>query len=310
MKQILYIGDINVDVIMGGLESFPVVDREITCTRFEVTMGSTAVIGACTFAALGGHAAFLGLAGLDDYGEFMLSGMRKFGVDVSRVRRTDAVRTGVTVNLIHARTRSQITYPGTIAAFDGADVTPAVFEGSRHAHFAGPYLQARFRPHITRLLEAARDAGVTTSLDPQWDAGETWTYMDEWLPLLTYFFCNADEAMSITGTATPTAAGHALAQQTACPLVKLGRAGVLAMREGRPQTIPTYRAEVVDTTGAGDVFAAAFLFAVMERGADIVAAAAFGNAAAARSCTFVGGVTARSTAEDVTVFMGREHERI
>ena len=48
MCKVLYVGDINVDVMMGGLASFPMADKEITCDSFDVVMGSSAVIAACT----------------------------------------------------------------------------------------------------------------------------------------------------------------------------------------------------------------------------------------------------------------------
>src|SRR4051812_6947693 len=77
MKKLLFVGDINVDVLMGGLVSLPVIDREITCSSFDIAIGSSAVICAAAFASLGGNASFLGLAGSDDYGEFMLRGMKE-----------------------------------------------------------------------------------------------------------------------------------------------------------------------------------------------------------------------------------------
>lgn len=310
MKPVLFVGDINVDIIMGGLESLPVADREITCTSFDVLMGSSAVLAACAFTALGGGSRFLGLAGRDDYGTFMLDGLRKLGVDTSLVRLTEEVRTGVTINLIHGRQRSQVTYPGTIAAFDGGTIGADVFEGVRHVHFAGPYLQTRLRPHITRLLGVARQRGVTTSLDTQWDPSEVWAPIHEWLPLLDILFVNADEAVSITGKSSAEPACTALAADTACPVVKDGRAGAVVAYQDAARRIPTYEAVVEDTTGAGDTFDAAFLYARLNRNRDIVEAARYANAAAARSCTFRGGIQARSSHEDVLAFMERKLEHV
>ena len=308
MNTMLAIGDINVDILMGGMTSPPVVDREIACETFELAMGSSAVIAACTYNSLGGQGAVLGLAGNDEYGEFMLRGMKKIGVDTARIMRTSEVGTGVTVNLIHGRTRSQITYPGTISAFDGASIDSSVFAGVTHAHFAGCYQQTNFRPHITRLLHEAGKCGVSTSLDPQWDASECWEYMDEWLPLLTYFFANEDEAMSLTGADDPETALTILAGRTGCPIVKTGRRGAVLLVNGTVEAVPTYRAEVVDTTGAGDSFAAGFLYAVVERGLDRRQAAAFGNAVGARSCLFKGGVAARTSCAEALAFMETDYE--
>lgn len=303
-KKILAIGDINVDIMMGGLASLPQVDREITCQSFEITMGSSAAIFAVAYACLGGNISFLGLAGKDAYGDFMIDGMKRAGIVTDLIRRTDRVKTGVTVNLIYQNTRSQVTYPGTIAEFSGSDIDDHVFRGFDHVHFAGPYQQTRFRPEITRLLRLAKTLGMTSSLDPQWDATGRWEYMDEWLPLLTYLFVNEDEAKSIAGATSLEAACTWLAARTEHPLVKAGAAGVYLVDAERVVQIPGIPVDVVDTTGAGDTFDAAFLIERLEGPKGLQEAARFANAAAARSCRFVGGVGARSTYEDVVTFAG------
>ena len=99
MSKALFIGDINVDIVMGGLKTLPVIDKEITCETFAITMGSSVVLTACAYSFLGGNSFMLGLAGNDDYGKFMLQGMKKSGIDTRFVRFIDTVKTGVTVNL-------------------------------------------------------------------------------------------------------------------------------------------------------------------------------------------------------------------
>ena len=127
--------------------------------------------------------------------------------------------------------------------------------------------------------------------------------MDEWLPLLSYFFVNEDEAFSITGASTLEAACQALDGRTACPVVKAGSAGSMVMVGKEVRAVPTWEVDPVDTTGAGDSFSAGFLFSILVNGLSPVEAARFGNAVGARSCTFVGGVNARSTYEDILAFM-------
>jgi sugar/nucleoside kinase (ribokinase family) len=304
MKKVLFIGDINVDVIMGGLESFPIKDREITCTSYDVTMGGTAVISACTYSRLGGDSSFLGLTGSDDYGDFMVKGLREFGVNTDLVCRTDAVRTGVTVNLVYRNSRTQVTYQGAIKEFSGAHVDRDKLAGFNHIHFAGPYLETKFIPEITPLLAFAQKRGITTSLDPQWDPLETWNYMEEWFPRLTYFFANTDEAVSITKASSIEKACEVLSGKTLNPFIKAGEKGVFVSDGERITTVPSFKVTVVDTTGAGDSFNAGFLFATLEKGMPMKEAARFGNAVAARSCMFVGGVNARSTYDDMISFMG------
>lgn len=305
MPRVLFIGDINVDVMMGGMESLPVVDREVTCKSYDVVMGASTVLCACAYRSLGGEAAIIGLVGRDEYGEFMLRGLEEFGIDTSRVQRTDRVRTGVTVNLIYESTRTQVTYAGTIAEFAGPELEEATFRGFDHVHCGGVYLQTNFKPRITALLELARKQGLTTSLDPQWDSSGQWQYMDQWLPRLTWLFVNQDEAMSISKASTAEAALHWLAQRTNCPLMKTGPEGALVWSGGQVVPIPSWPVEVVDTTGAGDSFDAGFLYATLEKKMPLAEAARFATATAARSCTFVGGVNARSSYEEVLRFMER-----
>jgi len=303
MARVLFIGDINVDVMMGGMESLPVVDREVTCQSYDVVMGASTVLCACAYRSLGGEAAIVGLVGQDEYGDFMLRGLAGFGIATDLVQRTDRVRTGVTVNLIYESTRTQVTYPGTIAAFEGPDLEEAVFQGFDHVHCGGVYLQTSFKPRITALLRLARKLGLTTSLDPQWDSTERWQYMDEWMPLLTWLFVNQDEAVSISKAASVEEACRWLAARTHCPLVKMGKDGALIWNGEQVQVVPSWPVEVVDTTGAGDSFDAGFLYATLEKKLAPVEGARFATAVAARSCMFVGGVNARSSCEDVLRFM-------
>ena len=145
--------------------------------------------------------------------------------------------------------------------------------------------------------------GISTSLDPQWDPAGKWEFMSQWLPLLTWFFPNADEARSITRRDSAERACLALAARTRCPVLKAGKEGALLCADGGVRTVPTPSVKVVDTTGAGDSFDAGFLFAVLEKNMSPADAARFANAVAARSCTFVGGTAARSTYRDVIRLM-------
>lgn len=302
MAKALFIGDINVDVMMGGMESLPVVDREVICKSYDVVMGASTVICACAYASLGGDASMAGLAGEDEYGNFMVQGLNRLGVNTELVSRTERVRTGVTVNLIYASTRTQVTYPGTIAEFNGSSVDESILAGFNHVHIGGVYIQTKLLPEVTRLLKTARAAGVSTSLDPQWDSTEAWAGMSEWLPLLTYLFVNEGEALSITRARTAAEACKILAARTEQPVVKAGEAGALVLIDGAPTSIPARKVEVQDTTGAGDSFDAGFLFARLEKDMGFAEACEFGNLVAARSCTFVGGTAARSTYEDILKF--------
>ena len=294
------------DLIASGLESLPVVDREITCSSFSVMMGSSAVIAAANYQGLGGSSFMAGLRGDDDYGRFMAEQMREHGIDISLVQTTTEVGTGVTINLIHKGTRTQITYAGAIAAFSDTSGIEARLQEFTHVHFSGPYQQQALRPLLAELLLKAREAGIGTSLDPQWDAAERWEHMDEWLRLVDYFFVNRDEALSIAGARTETDAFDTLRGRTANPLVKLGDQGALVWAGDHVVRCPPLRVPVKDTTGAGDAFAAGFLYGRIEQGLSLERSARLANAVAARNCTMEGGVNACSSYAEILRF-AEEH---
>ncbi|HVP19075.1 MAG TPA: carbohydrate kinase family protein [Spirochaetia bacterium] len=303
MKKVVFLGDFNVDIILDELETMPVADREVRCRSFDLAMGSSACIAACVYSCLGGSSWFCGLAGEDYFGDFLLDGLRAKGVRADDVVRDPRVRTGVTINLVKGSTRSQVTYPGAMAAFGIAHVGDKVFRGLHHLHVSGVFQADAMLPDLSRIIERARAVGATVSLDCQWDQTERWQRLDEWIGQVDWFFANSDEACSMTGRVDPESALAALASRTGCPVVKIGALGALAFLGGATVAVPAPAVRVVDTVGAGDNFDAGFLFARLEKGLDNLESIRFANGVAARSCMFRGGTGACSTAGQIEAFL-------
>lgn len=289
-RSILFAGDCDVDLVMSGLARAPMEDREVFCEGFAAAAGGSTLLAAAGYARLGGAAEFCGLAGEDHYGREIAAGLAAAGVGSRLLRMTRDVATAVTLNLVRGSTRTQVTFSGTLGAMDEAARLVAELEsgavGFAHLHVSGVYGMPRFRSGVRGLLEAARRAGLTTSLDTQWDEREEWEGLDSWLPLLDFLFVNADEARSITGRADPAAAWRDLSGRTSRPIVKLGPEGAYA--GGR--AYPPCRVEVLDPTGAGDTFAAGYLYATIEEGRGPDEAMRFAQAAGAIACTYAGGL--------------------
>jgi ribokinase len=286
-RNILFAGDGNIDLQFTGLASLPQTDKEVMCTEFAATVGGSTTICAAAYSSLGGRAGFCGLFGDDDNGRLMERMLRAAGVDLTLLRFTGECATGVTANLVHESTRTQITYPGTLSIVDEADTILREVGGYCHLHLAGLYPLSRFLPRVAEVLAAARAAGVTTSVTTQWDQRQKWEHIEDWLPHLTYLFVNEEEALSITRRTTVEDAYEELASRTASPLITLGAAGAFA--GGR--RIPGVPTRVRDTTGAGDSFAAGFLFAVKEKLLAFDDAVRYACATGALSCTYTGGVS-------------------
>jgi len=285
--SVLFAGDGNIDLQFTGLASPPQIDREVLCAEYAAAVGGSTTICAAAYSTLGGRAEYCGLFGDDDNGRHMERMLRSAGVGLHLLRFTSECATGVTVNLVHASTRTQVTYTGTLSIVDETDTIKREIRNYAHLHLAGIYPLDRFLPRVTEVLGAARAAGVTTSVTTQWDSTQEWKHLADWLPLLTYLFVNEEEARSITHRSCIEDAYADLAARTECPLITRGASGAFA----RGRTTPGVPVTVRDTTGAGDTFAAGFLFAVMEKHMPVDEAVRYGCAAGALSCTYTGGVS-------------------
>ncbi len=154
MRRILVAGELNADLILSGLPSLPVVGRELIGTDFAMALGSSSAITAARLAALGADdpdyaVDFIGLIGNDDIGRFVLEQMRRFGVHTDAVQTVETP-TGVTIALTYARDRALLTYPGTIAAFDGRGITPELLKPYTHLHVGSFFLQTALQPQLAK----------------------------------------------------------------------------------------------------------------------------------------------------------------
>lgn len=291
----LFAGDANVDIQMGPMRSPVSIDREVFCDGFEVAVGGSTCIAACAYARLGGEAELAALVGDDEHGRFLAAQLKESGLGLRLLRSSAERPTGVTVNLVYRSTRTQVTYPGTLAETDESTRILRELPRFSHLHISGPYGTERFLPRIAEVLDASRSQGLTTSLDTQWDATEQWHHLRKWLPRLSYLFVNHDEACSITRQSRVEGAWRTLASLTECPIIKLGPRGAYA--SGRRHD--AFSVDVVDPTGAGDIFAAGFLYSLHARSRSFDEALRFALAAGALACTYPGGVSVHFTRKGV-----------
>ncbi|HUX38860.1 MAG TPA: carbohydrate kinase family protein [Rectinemataceae bacterium] len=304
-KRVIFAGDANVDLVFSGLAAEPQVDREVFCEDYQATLGGSTTIAAYAYARLGGDCDFCGLVGEDEQGSLVADRLASAGVGISRLRRAPGLATGVTVSLVRGTSRTQVTFPGSLALTDETEVLEDLLASYKHLHISGIYGMPAFLPRVGGLLERALSLGLSTSLDTQWDASEEWRYAETWLPLLTWLFVNEDEALSLARRFFGRSEGlmveeawALLAERSPCPVIKLGARGAYA---GGRLCPPAVLRRLLDSTGAGDTFAAAFLYASLEEGAGLEEALRLGAAAGALACSWKGGTSpllSRAALED------------
>ena len=308
MARILVAGELNVDLVMTGLPSLPVIGRELTAADFHVVLGSSSAITAARLAALGADVDFIGIVGKDDFGRFVLDELRRFGVGTDLIEQVD-IPTGVTIALTYSHDRALLTYPGTIAAYDGSNIAAELLVNYGHLHVGAYYLQTGLQPALPTLFKSARDHGLTTSLDVGWDPQEQWggnPWLAQSLEQTDFFFPNESEAAALMGGGDT---GSLTAQVGGWLIVKQGGKGAAAYnKQGETLFVPALPVEVIDTTGAGDAFNAGFIYAHRVASKPVQESMRFAAACGAQAVTQVGGATGAPSAASIEQFITQQSE--
>ena len=310
---ILVAGELNPDAIVVGPDLTPEFGQvETLATDGTLTIGSSGAIFACGCARLGLATSYVGAVGDDAGGRFVLDELGRRGIDTAGCRVEEGRATGLTVVISRGEDRAILTAVGAMDALAAEDVTDAMLAGAEHLHVSSPALQPRLRAGLPDLFARAHAAGLSTSLDPGWDPAGGWdAALADALEEVDVFFPNAAEAARIAGTpaADPEAALDALAARVPTVVVKLGADGAIAAdASGRARAaVPAIdsvdhagqgaaapAAAPVDTTGAGDSFAAGFL-AAGRAGLSLDERLRVAVACGSLSTTALGGVAAQPT---------------
>jgi sugar/nucleoside kinase (ribokinase family) len=269
--DLLVVGEINADLVLTGADVEPEFDQvEKLVSRASLTVGGSSAITACAAARLGLRTGFVGVVGDDAMGRLLLELMAERGVDVRACVAHPELETGVSVLLVDAsgeRGRAILTAPGAMTALRASDVDAALLGLARHVHSGGYFLQPGLQPGLPGLFAAAREAGATCSLDPNWDPSGAWdSGIRAALEHCDVFLPNEGELLRITGAPGVDGAVDALALPELTVAVKCGAEGGAWHRGGARLRLPAPATDVVDTTGAGDAFDAGALHAFLAGG--------------------------------------------
>jgi sugar/nucleoside kinase (ribokinase family) len=303
---VIVIGELNVDAVATGLALEPKLGLEIIATDFQMTLGSASAIFASGVAKLGHEVTFVSKVGRDDFGDFCLEALRANGIQTRHVLREASEKTGITLALSTRKDRALVTYLGAISTLKYEDVRTALLKGRSHLHLTSYFLQEGLRPSFARLFREARAAGLTTSFDPNSDPTSKWGE-EIWgvLEHTDIFFLNRDEALQLTRARDTRGALKALGSRVPCAVIKLGAKGALAIKDGVVASAPGFKVDALDTTGAGDTFAAGFVSAHLE-GLSLPECLRRGNACGALSTLKAGGTANQPDREALEHFL-REH---
>ena len=210
-------------------------------------------------AHLGVRSAFIGACGQDDLGLYYRSALLEQNCEPRLVEQA-SLPTGQVLSMVTPDSeRTMRTCLGAAASLDPAFFSPEVFSGARMVVIEGYTL---FSPGLTRsVVESARGACCQIALDlasfevVNANRALIAELLAEGIDIL---FANADEATA-WHAGGPEAALEDLARQVAVVAVKLGKEGAVIARGAERVRVQAEQVEAIDTTGAGDSWAAGFL---------------------------------------------------
>lgn len=300
--EVIAIGELNIDLILNRVDGEPEVGKEKFAEDMILTLGSSTAIFAANIASLGTATGFVGMIGIDSFGDFTKSSLLNKGVDVSMLIEHPQKATGATIVLNYNEDRAMITYQGAMDAMQFSDIDKDVFLQTKHIHISSIYLQSGIRKDLIELLGYARSLGVTTSLDTQWDPTERWEFdYAGILPLVSVFLPNEKELLLLTGSSSLNEAIDKIAPYLNVCVVKQGNKGSLMItKDGTLSFQNAFLNEnVVDAIGAGDSFNAGFISKFV-KGESLKNCQIFGNLTGALSTTAAGGTGAFISKKAIT----------
>ncbi|WP_433533431.1 carbohydrate kinase family protein [Micromonospora sp. CA-263727] len=282
----MVVGDVITDVL--AVLAAPLAAGSDTPAAIRLTGGGQAANTASWLAAQGVPVTLVGAVGRDAAGEDRIAELTAAGVDCA-VERIAGCATGTVIVLAAGDERTMITERGANVRLRPGHVDAALAGApdAAHLHLSGyTLLDADSRPAGLHALAAARERGLTTSVDaasaaPLRAVGAA-AFLS-WVREVDLLLVNTDEATVLAGGLDPAAQGRALVAVARQVVVKRGGAGATWVdRAGTRATSPARRVAVIDVTGAGDAFAAGLLAAglagatpeaALERATDLGAAA-------------------------------------
>ena len=268
-----------------------------------VASGGSAANTMVGVAAFGGRAAYIGKVRDDDLGEVFRRDLRAAGVAFDVPGATDGPSTARCLIQVTADAQRTLnTFLGVSAHLGPDSVDADLVASAAHLYCEG-YLWDRdeAKAAIRYAMDAARLARRTVSLTLS-DSFCVERHRAEWLDLLTdrvdVVFGNVHELCSLYGVETLDRAADAASEQVDLVFVTLGARGSLVVAgSDRIRVEADELHAVVDTTGAGDLYASGVLYG-LSQGASLAEAARLGSIAAAEIISHMG---ARPEADLVAV---------
>jgi len=304
--DVICLGIMVADVLARPVKRLPARGTLDVVERMELHTGGCAVNTGIALAKLGVRTAVMGKVGEDGFGDYIINTLHRYHIDTAGVLRDHVANTSATMVMIGPDgERSFIHYLGANAELRAADIDLALAARGRILHIAGHNLMSKFDgADAATILQAARQRGVATSLDTAWySTGRWFSLIEPCLPHIDYFVPSFEEASRIAGRSDPAeVARFFLDYGMKLVALKMGDQGCYVTDGHEAVRLPAYPVTPVDTTGAGDAFAAGFLAGIIQ-GWDLERTARFANAVGAMCVTAIGATSGVKSLDETMAFL-------
>ena len=287
MKKILCVGDLALDVISQLKE--PINYGNDTASRISSHPGGQAANVATWITRTHSKAQLVARVGNDPVGFALISDLDKYGVEHMNLMHSGRP-TGVVVILVDSNgERTMFPDNGANADLEVSDLPPLDdIDGVYLSGYA--LLDFRSRDSVLAMIKKIKAAGKPIYFDPTTTGAMKIVSREEalsWVSLMDGILLNSEEALYLGDAKDVETAEKNLMAYTPLVVIKLGSRGAMAIHNGVAAKVSAVTTSVVDTTGAGDSFAAGFIPKWLQTN-DLGTALSAGTALAAKCVATIG----------------------
>lgn len=225
----------------------------------QFTAGGSAANAISGISYLGVETGFIGMVGNDGKGDMFINAMSKQGTE-PLFFRSENTATGIAATLVSQDgERTFATYLGAATEMKAEKLTTELFRRYDIFHIEGFLMDNRNLIRKAVALAKENKCMVSIDLGSYNTVSENHAFLQELLPDIDIVFANEEEAYAYAHTKDPLKALDVFANTCSYSIVKVGKRGAYLKHNNEVYMFPAHSVSCVDTTGAGDLFAAGFL---------------------------------------------------
>jgi len=292
MNKIVVVGSINVDLVFTS-DIRPKAGETVLGNDFKIIAGGKGANQAVAASKLGADVTMIGCVGDDANGQFSLDNFRSVNVNTSCISKINNVSTGV-ANIIVAENDNSII----VVAGANYKVDKSLIDNYKKEILNADIVLLQLeipRDVVEYTLNLCYENNIKTVFNP----APAVTLSKNMIEKATYITPNEHECRIILGSDKDTNIKDIIKDYPNKLMITMGEKGVMYFDGKDIITVPAYKVEVVDTTGAGDTFNGAFARAIVN-GLELKDAINFANKASSKSVTKLGAQAGMPTLDELT----------